>query len=208
MVRLDSVQAIDERVAGLTRPHVAHLEALRKIWSASGRRIPHFDPADGGDQARLLVLLETPGPGDAPVRFVSRDNPTGTARNLGRFLDEAQLAREDMVLWNAVPWIVHAPGARNRPLRRAEIAEGRAMLPTLLRHLPKLRAILLAGRVAGEAHEVVSRERPDVTVVTMPHPSPTYVCTSPEVASRIRAAMSEAAASLLRPAAGSRARRA
>lgn len=161
-----------------------------------GRRVPHFDPKDGGAAARLLILLETPGPGGAGPRLVSRDNPTGTARNLARFLAEAGIARADTILWNAVPWIVHAPGARNRALRRGEIAEGLALLPPFLALLPRLAVAVLAGRVAGEAAPLVTRARPDVAVLRMPHPSPTIVCTSPRVPATIRAAVAEAAALL------------
>lgn len=142
------------------------------------------------------MLLETPGPRGEQVRIVSCDNPTGTARNLGKFLQEAGIARRDQLLWNTVPWIVHAPNARNRALRRDEIAEGLKLLPALLARLPALRVVLLAGRVASEALPVVTQLRPDVAVVTMPHPSPTYVCTSPQVAIRIRLAMAEVAAAL------------
>ena len=33
---------------------------------------------------------------------------------------------------------------------------------------------------------------PDLPVLMIPHPSPTYVCTAPEVASRIRAGLRQA----------------
>ncbi len=125
--------------------------------------------------------------------MVSRDNPTGTARNLTRFLAEAGIARADTMLWNAVPWIVHAPGARNRSLRRTEIAEGITMLPPLLALLPRLRVVVLAGAVAAQAEPVVATARTDVVILRMPHPSPTYVSTSPAVPARIRAALREAA---------------
>ena len=137
-----------------------------------------------------------PARGLAPLRFVSRDNPTGTARNLARFLGDAAIARSDVVLWNTVPWIVHAPGARNRAVRRGEIREGLALLPDLLRHLPALRVVLLAGRAAREAGPLVRQRCRDVTVLEMPHPSPTYVCTSPDVSQRIRAAITAAAMAL------------
>lgn len=169
------------------------LEAWRRSLEREGRRVPAFDPCDGGANARMLLLLETPGPGGDGPRAVSRDNPTGTARNLMRFLAEAGIAREDTILWNAVPWIVHAPGARNRPLRRGEIAEGLAMLPPFLALLPSLRVVVLAGRVAAEARMVVDTARPAVPVLAMPHPSPTIVCTSPMIGDRIRATLADAA---------------
>jgi len=175
------------------------LEAWRESLTAGGRRVPRFDPLDGGADARLLILLESFGPRGPEPFTVSRDNPTGTSRNLSRFLAEAGIARAETILWNAVPWIIHAPGATNRAPRRAEIAEGIAMLPPFLALLPRLMVAVLAGRVAAEARGTVSAARPDVAVLAMPHPSPTYVCTSPTVPARIVATLAEAAA-LLAPA--------
>lgn len=182
----------EDRLAMLALPHIAPLEDWRRSI-ADGRRVPHFDPCDGGVRARLLILLETPGPGDEPVRFVSRGNLGGTQRNLSRFLDEADIARADTLLWNCVPWIVHAPGARNRPLRRGEIRDGLALLPGLLALLPRLTTVVLAGRVAREAEPVIADVRADVAILAMPHPSPTYVCTSPAVGAAIRSTLAAAA---------------
>lgn len=176
-----------------TPPEQRRLEDWRERLVRPDRRVPLFDPRDGGAAARLLILLETPGPGGDGPRYVSRDNPTGTARNLTRFLAEAGIARADTILWNVVPWIVHAPDARNRVLRRGEIAEGLALLPGVLALLPRLSAVVLAGRVAAEARATVAHARPEVAILAMPHPSPTYVCTSPTVAERIRATLAEAA---------------
>lgn len=175
------------------------LERWRRSLAGGAGPVPRFDPADGGAGARLLLLLETPGAAVNAWHVVSRDHPTGTARNLTRFLAEAGIARADTILWNAVPWIVHAPGKRNRPLRRAEIARGLAELPPFLALLPRLEVAVLAGRVAGEARAAVAAARPDVAVLAMPHPSPTFVCTSPQVPRRIAATLAEAAAHLNRP---------
>ncbi len=161
--------------------------------------MPDLDPADGGTDARLLLLLETPGPGAAPLRFVSRDNPTGTAANIRRFTGEAGIRRTDTVIWNAVPWVIHAPGARNRAPRRGEVAAGLAELPGFLALLPRLCVVVLAGRIAGEARPAIAAARPGLPVIAMPHPSPTIVCTGPAIPARIRAALAGAAA-LLAPA--------
>ena len=168
------------------------LEQWRRSLVDSGRRMPLFDPRDGGAAARLLILLETPDPGGAEERAVSRDNPTGTARNLARFLSDAAIARHDTILWNTVPWIVHEPGARNRALRRGEIGEGLATRPGFLALLPRLRVVVLSGRVAREAAPIVAAQRPDLPVLTMPHPSPTIVCTSPAIAAAIRNTLAQA----------------
>ena len=159
-----------------------------------GRAVPHFDPLDGGVGARLLILMETPSAGPSPLRFVSRDNATPTARNLARFLSDAGLARADTLLWNVVPWIVHAPGARNRPVRVGEVREGLELLPPLLALLPHLAVVVLAGRPAGAAEPLLRAHRPKLPVLTMPHPSPTIVCTSPAIGERIAATLTRAAA--------------
>ncbi len=66
------------------KSHVAPLNA----WAASlaigggGREVPLFDPDDGGIGARVLLLLESPGPAVSTSKFISMDNPDGTAENI------------------------------------------------------------------------------------------------------------------------------
>ena len=173
------------------------LDALRaRIAAATGAFVPGFDPLDGGAAARLLLLLETPGPRTGPLDRVSRDKPTPTGANLRRFLGDSAIPRRDTILWNAVPWLIHTPGARNRAPRPAEIRAGLGFLPALLEALPRLRVVVLAGRVAGLAEPSLREARPGLPVLRMPHPSPTFTCTSPEVPARIRNALAAAAAVL------------
>lgn len=176
-------------------PHVAPLLRYAAALRARHGEVPDVDPADGGTEARLLILLETPGPRIGRTGIVSADNPSGTGRNLRRFLGGAGIPRCERVIWNAVPWVIHA-GGPNRAPRAAEVREGLAELPDFLALLPRLRVAVLAGRVAGMAAEMVATARPGVAILPMPHPSPTYVCTSPDVAQRIEAALVEAAALL------------
>ncbi len=168
---------------------------MRTGHGGPDRDVPDVDPNDGGTEARLLILLETPGPRIGRTGIVSADNPSGTARNLRGFLGEAGLPRHERVIWNAVPWVIHG-GGPNRAPRAGEIRDGLAELPGFLGHLPRLRVAVLAGRVAGMAADAVAATRPGVAVLRMPHPSPTYVCTSPDVPRRIAAALAEAAALL------------
>lgn len=156
--------------------------------------VPRFDPLGGGAEARVLVLLETPGAGMTAADAVSRDNPSGTSRNFTKFALVAGLGREDTLLWNVVPWVVHAAGAANRPVRRAKLREGLRTIPALLDLLPRLRAAVLLGRPAGQAEPVIRAARPGLPVFTAPHPSPTIVCTHPSVGERIVAALRAAAA--------------
>lgn len=176
------------------------LEPVRAALATAGRRVPFFNPADAGAAARLLLLLETPGPdrraGGEVLRFVSQDNRTPTGANLRRFLHAGGIDRCDLLIWNVVPWIVHPPGTRNRAVTTAECREGIAALPLLLASLPRLQVVVLAGRSAAAAEPVVRTARPSVAVMTMPHPSPVICCTDPAIPRRIEGVLRRAAATL------------
>jgi uracil-DNA glycosylase len=92
----------DPSEAQLHDGHVLPLMNVVRDLRAQGLIVPNVDPNDGGMNARVLVLLETPGPKAVASGFVSRDNPDPTARNLGLVLDEAGLLRSDVVIWNVV----------------------------------------------------------------------------------------------------------
>ena len=184
-----------DRVAALPAAHMRPLTTLAQGLREQHGAVPFFDPFDGGTRASLLLLLETPGPSTATVRFASRDNPTGTARNLRTFLDDAALPRHETVIWNAVPWVIHRAGARNRAPTAREIRDGIAALPRLLDLLPRLRVVVLAGRVAQSAAATIADLRPALEIHAMPHPSPVLVCTDPAIAALIRATLARAARS-------------
>lgn len=190
--------ALEARMALLdTAPRMRPLrDFAARIRSATGFAVPDADPLDGGVRARFLLLLETPGPRIGATGLVSRDNASGTGANLRRFLAEAGIARREMLIWNAVPWVIHAPGARNRAPTAAEQRAGLAWLPPLLDLLPRLAVVVLSGRIAAAARAPLHELRPELPVLAMPHPSPTYVCTSPEIPLKIRATLARAAALL------------
>ena len=183
-------------------PLDAYLADLRRRRGA----VPGFDPDGPGAGARLLILLETPGRNRTPSSPVTLDAPTGTARNLTRWLAEAGVDRGDVLLWNAVPWVIHPPGARTRAPRKGEIDAGVAELPGLLALLPALRVVVLAGRVAARAADAV-RERTGVPTFEIAHPSPVHVCTDPAIAVRCTATLRDAARALDGPGSSVRSRR-
>ncbi len=75
---------------------MAPLRAFAAAIRAMHGPTPDFDPADGGTAARVLLLLETPGPAIGRTGFVSLDNATGTSANLRRFLAAGgSAARQD-----------------------------------------------------------------------------------------------------------------
>ena len=159
---------VARRRAMLGAAHMAPLADLARSLRAEGLpgdRVPDLDPLDGGTEARLLLLLEKPGPGAARSGFVSRDNDDQTAEATWHFLDAAGLARADVVLWNTVPWW-------NGTIRftAAERARGLATLPRLLDLLPSLRAAVCVGRQAERARPLL--EARGLHVLASAHPSP------------------------------------
>ncbi|SDN91751.1 Uracil DNA glycosylase superfamily protein [Methylobacterium phyllostachyos] len=191
--------ALAARRALIEAPHIAPIRALAAQISAErAAPVPIPDPLDGGVGARMLLLLETPGPAVLCTGFVTRDSANGTAANLFRFLAEAKIPRADTLIWNAVPWLIHQAGALNRAPRRTEVLAAAPYLAPLLDLLPRLTVAVLAGRYAAEAEPAITALRPGLPVIRIPHPSPTYVCTSPAVPARIRWGLGEAAALLAR----------
>ena len=181
------------RREALQKPRMAPLRAFAAAIRAAHGPTPDFDPADGGVAARMLLLLETPGPSIGRTGFVSADNPTGTSANLRRFLAAAGIDRRQIVIWNTVPWMIHN-GGRNRTPKAVEIRRGLLAVPGLLALLPHLRCVVMAGRVASMADAMLRAARPEVLMIRIPHPSPTFVCTSPDVPQRIAAGLRTATA--------------
>ena len=178
-----------------------------RMRAETGYPVPDADPLDGGVGARLLLLLERPAAAVRRAGFVSRDNVTPTARNIRHFSDAAGLPRHTTLIWNAVPWMDAGPPvatarrARNLAPRPDEIRAGLLWLPPLLDLLPDLEVVVLAGRVAGQASGTLLAARPGLPVLTMPHPSPTIVCTSPRIGESIMRTLATAAAALRLPSA-------
>lgn len=160
------------RAEMLALPHVKPLEdylAASKARCGEGREMPHFDPCDGGINARALFLLEAPGPQAVGSTFISRDNPDPTARNLWRLMRDADIPRSDTVLWNVVPWYVGVPG-RIRPVTRADVQEALPYLRELLSLLTHLQMIILVGRKAQSATKAI-QAMAALPIVPTYHPS-------------------------------------
>lgn len=153
-----------------TRPLAAMAEALRREGRGA---VPDADPLDGGCEARVLLLLEKPGPGAAASGFVSRDNDAPTSRAIARFLEEAGLPREETLLWNLVPWWNCAIA-----VRAEEERAGAARLPELLALLPRLCGVLLVG--ARAARRAASLRALGLETAASAHPSPQVRAAFPE----------------------------
>ena len=140
---------VQRRRAMLRQPHVAALTDYADALGAAGHGfVPYFDPLDGGMAARLLILLEKPGPRTFPPRgsgFVSMDNADPTARTIHAVRQVAGMKRRGLAVWNIIPWW-NGTTALTGPEKR----RGAAELPRLLALLPGLRGVLCAGNQAWE----------------------------------------------------------
>lgn len=138
-------------------------------------RVPDFDPAEASVDARVLFVMEAPGPKtlDAPgwggSGFISADNNDPTARNLW-------LARRDAGIldaalhWNIAPWVLGP--AKVKPTE-ADLEQGGAELLRLLALLPQLRVVVPLGEHAqqGWLYHVSPFTAEPIRVVPAPHPS-------------------------------------
>jgi uracil-DNA glycosylase len=168
---------------------------VRDIRAAApeGASVPDIDPCDGGTNARLLFLLEAPGPKAIASGFVSRNNPDETARNTFELQADAGLDRSRVLLWNVVPWYI-GDGRRVRAATAADVRAGAAWLERLVVLLPELRGIVLVGGAASRiAPERFARPVP---VLRSPHPSPVALRTRKDTRDRILAVWRDAASML------------
>ncbi len=143
----------EARLGMLGNPHIKpltdYVTALRASLSEQ-YHIPNFGPCDGGIQARVLFLLEAPGPKAIASGFVSSNNPDPTANNLWNLIHNAGIARADTLIWNIVPWYVGENG-HIKPAPREDIQQALSSLKNLLFLLPSLQLIVLVGGKARSA---------------------------------------------------------
>lgn len=138
--------------------------------------IPMVDPADGGTRSRVLLLMEAPGPmtNDLNAKpgsgFISSDNNDGTAENLWRARQTANLL-DNTLLWNAVPWYL---GPASKKPKIADLRDGAAPLRELIRLLPELHTVVTLGIFARKGWARFGRPNLGLGLRTIEtwHPSP------------------------------------
>lgn len=144
--------------------------------------VPGFDPQNGNERAKYLFLLEAPGPKALKTGQISFDNPDPTARNLREQLAAASITREEIAVWNIVPWYIgNETGTSIRPANGSDVRAGIAYLPPLIAAMPNLSCIVLVGGAARQAHMFLSRMSA-ARIVSCHHPSVRVLNTNPEAA--------------------------
>jgi uracil-DNA glycosylase len=164
---------VERKLGLLEEPHVAPLTAfVRRLREELGEEsVPWFDPTEAGVEARILLLLQSPGDKAAPPTgsgFISPHNNDQSAENMWGIQREVGIdRRRELVTWNVVPWYV----PRKQTLREADFARARPMLGELLGLLPELRVVVLLGEKAALAWRR-ARISAALPVLTTWHTSP------------------------------------
>lgn len=157
-------------------------ELVKKIRTEQALQdeVPAFDPANGNENAKFLFLLEAPGPQAVKTGRISFENPDPSARNFRRQLAEAGIGREEIAIWNVVPWYIgNASKTSIRAANRNDIKAGMKYLPLLVASMPNLRCIVLVGGAARQAHMFLSRVT-TARIVSCHHPSARALNNNPQ----------------------------
>ena len=197
---------VAERLGHLHDPHMAPLTAFverLRVQRGGGQSVPWFDPSDAGVAAKVLLLFEAPGPlavgSDSPrphakgSGIISCHNNDGSAATVHDLRLLAGLADENgsalCLHWNIVPWYV-GDGSKIRPVSDDDLIEAQAALRALLRLLPDLKVVVLAGQAAQRGWaRLVLRDTPGLPTVPCLHTSPRVTNTQPEAKDRILRAL-------------------
>lgn len=144
--------------------------------------VPAFDPENGNEKAKYLLLLEAPGPKAVKTGYISFDNPDPSARNLREQLTASGFVRDEIAIWNVVPWYLGNNDATSiRPAMAADVRAGFQYLGLVVAAMPNLRCIVLVGHAARQAHMFLSKTT-TARVVCCHHTSARVMNVNPEAA--------------------------
>jgi uracil-DNA glycosylase len=133
------------------------LVALIKAERHLTNEVPGFDPNNGNEQARFLFLFEAPGAKAVKSGQISFENKDPTAHNFRSQLADAGITRDEIALWNTVPWYIgNEEGTSIRAANGSDVRAGFEYLAPLVSAMPNLRCIILVGGAARRAHIFLS----------------------------------------------------
>lgn len=184
----------------LQEDHIAPINELaRSIAARTGLEVPEVDPDSAGVNARVLLVLESPGrigvTSPHGSSMISCDNNDQTAANVWMLHTDTDLRREWCMPWNIVPWYLGST-ERNAPANSQDAEGGLPYFWELLDELPHLRAVIAMGKPAGAALSSVRSQLAErgVRLLRAPHPSPQNLNTRPGERAAIAAVFREARA--------------
>jgi uracil-DNA glycosylase len=157
---------------------------VRKLRNRLGSNaiIPFFDPQDGGCEARILWLLEAPGPKATRERggsgFISCNNNDGAAQNTWETRNEAGVSRLLVAHWNVIPYYI-GTDTKIRVYNQLDIAAVGPFILELINLLPRLKVVILGGVAARKVWQDFAPHYSKLHVIECPHPSPTNLNTRP-----------------------------
>lgn len=148
----------------------------RRNEKQPGTVVPHFDPAEGGVAARVLLVHEAPGPmtnadNKRPGSgFISVDNDDRSAAMVWQTRKETGMDH-GVLGWNIVPWYL---GVASVKPTADWLREGALELRRLLAILPEVRVVVTSGLVAqrGWNRYIAPHVTNDIAVIQTWHPSP------------------------------------
>jgi uracil-DNA glycosylase len=148
-------------------------ELVERIRSEKpGLIVPGFDPLNGNEKARFLFVLEAPGPKAVATNVISFDNPDPTAENFRAQLKDAGVARNELALWNVVPWYLgNKEGKKIRGAKASDVKLGLNYLLEVIAAMTKLQCVVLVGGAARRAHIHLSHQT-TARILSCHHPSP------------------------------------
>ncbi len=176
---------VKKREAGIFSTRVAPLNNwVLNLRERLGPKaiVPWFDPEDGGTEAKILWLLEAPGPKATRERggsgFISCNNNDGTAQNTWETRELAGISRKLVVHWNAISYYLGS-STKIRAYDKDDIAAVGPLITELLDLLPKLQVVILGGKAASKVWQNYAPQGNRLIIIECPHPSPTNLNTRP-----------------------------
>jgi uracil-DNA glycosylase len=155
---------------------------IRKERNLTIKEVPGFDPKNGNERAGYLFLLEAPGRKAVQTGQISFDNPDPSARNFKEQLAAAGITREEIAIWNVVPWFIgNDAGTSIRAANHNDVRAGREYLIPLISAMPNLCCIVLVGGAARQVHMFLSHVT-KARIVTCYHTSGRVRNVRPETA--------------------------
>ncbi len=146
---LGSTAAIQRRMSLRFCPHVRPLNELVQEWNTEEIVVPWFDPVEGGVDAEILMLLQSPGPKadrEKGSGFISPDNNDMSAQRMWEAYRDVGVPRGKILSWNIIPWYIGMKSPNT-----SELQSGGQHLLRVLEQLPNLRTVVLLGEKSQTA---------------------------------------------------------